>query len=119
MTPRPGIPMRPEATDQCSRRRHAVRLEPVCDMQLSYQGSFSLVKPYGGEEGSGYGNGDGRAEGPRLSGAVQWAEPSATTERWMHVAQRGGSCDNEGRGKGDVSLATADGVRRERERGAG
>src|SRR5438445_10899609 len=50
-----------------------MRLEPVCEMQLSYQGGFSLVKPYGGEEGSGYGHGDGRADGPRLSGAVQWA----------------------------------------------
>ena len=50
-----------------------MRLEPICDMQLSYQGGFSLVKPYGGEEGSGYGHGDGRADGPRLSGAVLWA----------------------------------------------
>lgn len=41
-----------------------MRLEPICDMQLSYQGGFSLVKPYGGEEGSGYGHGDGRADGP-------------------------------------------------------
>lgn len=49
-----------------------MRLEPVCEMQLGYQGGFSLVKPYGGEEGSGYGHGDGRADGPRLSGAVQW-----------------------------------------------
>src|SRR3989440_10444649 len=49
-----------------------MRLEPVCEMQLSYQGGFSLVKPYGGEEGSGYGSGDGRADGPRLTGAVQW-----------------------------------------------
>ena len=50
-----------------------MRLDPICDMQLSYQGGFSLVKPYGGEEGSGYGHGDGHADGPRLSGAVQWA----------------------------------------------
>ena len=26
-----------------------MRLEPVCDMRLSYQGGFSLVKPYGGD----------------------------------------------------------------------
>jgi uncharacterized protein DUF3237 len=50
-----------------------VRLEPICEMQLSYQGGFSLVKPYGGEEGSGYGQGNGRADGPRLSGDVRWA----------------------------------------------
>lgn len=50
-----------------------MRLEHVCDMQSSYQGGFSLVKPYGGEEGSGYGQGDGRAIGPNLSGTVQWA----------------------------------------------
>ena len=46
-----------------------MRLEPICDMQLSYQGGFSLVKPYGGEEGSGYGQGmDARmAPGFRVS----------------------------------------------------
>jgi hypothetical protein len=59
--------------DDSRQGRHEVRLEPVCEMQLSYQGGFSLVKPYGGEEGSGYGQGDGRADGPRLSGTVQWA----------------------------------------------
>jgi hypothetical protein len=43
----------------------------LLDGLLSIAG-LSLVKPYGGEEGSGYGNGDGRADGPRLTGAVQW-----------------------------------------------
>lgn len=49
-----------------------MRLEWLCDMNLAYRTEFTLVRPYGGEEGSGYGEGDGRVEGPRLSGSVRW-----------------------------------------------
>ncbi|MGH3139946.1 MAG: hypothetical protein ACRDQE_09445 [Gaiellales bacterium] len=49
-----------------------MRLEWLCDMDLAYRTEFTLVRPYGSEEGSGYGEGDGRVEGPRLSGAVRW-----------------------------------------------
>src|SRR5207237_8815060 len=51
----------------------AVRLEPLCEMRWSYDGPFDLAKPYGGEEGSGYGEGSGTAQGPRLAGTIRWA----------------------------------------------
>ena len=41
-----------------------MRLEHVCDMELVYReepaygGKFLLVRPYGGEEGTAYGEGD-------------------------------------------------------------
>lgn len=49
-----------------------MRLDWLCDMDLAYRSEFTLVRPYGTEEGSGYGEGDGRVEGPRLSGSVRW-----------------------------------------------
>jgi hypothetical protein len=33
---------------------------------------FTLVRPYGGEEGTGYGEGDGTVTGPRLQGSMRW-----------------------------------------------
>ena len=48
-----------------------MRLERLCDIQLAYQGGFALVKPYGGEEGPGFGSGDGTVSGG-LSGTVRW-----------------------------------------------
>lgn len=49
-----------------------MRLDWLCDMELTYRGGFTLVRPYGGEEGAAYGEGDGRATGPRLAGAIRW-----------------------------------------------
>lgn len=49
-----------------------MRLEYVCDMHLSYSGEFKLVRPYRGEEGSGYGEGVGTVVGDRLQGHVRW-----------------------------------------------
>jgi hypothetical protein len=55
-----------------------MRLEHICDMELVYReeplygGKFMVVRPYGGEEGSGYGEGDGIVSGPKLKGAVRW-----------------------------------------------
>ena len=50
-----------------------MRLEHLCDMELTYQGGFTLVQPYGGEEGAGFGIGEGRVSGARLAGRVRWA----------------------------------------------
>jgi hypothetical protein len=47
-------------------------LEHLCEMELAYRGSFELVKPYGGEEGSGYGEGDGVVTGDKIAGQVSW-----------------------------------------------
>lgn len=46
-----------------------MQLEYICEMELVYRegplynGKFLLVRPYGGEEGSGYGEGDGHVTG--------------------------------------------------------
>lgn len=56
-----------------------MRLEHVCDMEMSYRkeldsqvGPFGaklpVVRPYGGEEGRGYGEGDITFTGPKLQG---------------------------------------------------
>jgi hypothetical protein len=55
-----------------------MRLEHVCDMELVYReepaygGKFLLVRPYGGEEGTAYGEGDATFTGPRLQGKARW-----------------------------------------------
>jgi hypothetical protein len=55
-----------------------MRLEALCKMELAYReektynGKVALVRPYGGEEGSAYGEGDGTVNGPRLKGNVRW-----------------------------------------------
>ena len=55
-----------------------MQLEYVCDMELVYReeplsgDKFLLVRPYGGEEGSGYGEGDGTVTGPRIQGSLRW-----------------------------------------------
>ena len=50
-----------------------MRLEHLCDMELTYQGGFTLVQPYSGEEGAGFGIGEGRVSGAHLAGRVRWA----------------------------------------------
>lgn len=55
-----------------------MRLEYLCDMELVYQeapglgAKFFLVRPFGSEEGTGYGEGDGSVTGPRLQGTLRW-----------------------------------------------
>jgi hypothetical protein len=55
-----------------------MQLEYICDMELVYReeplyaNKFLLVRPYGGEEGSGYGEGDGTVTGPRIQGSLRW-----------------------------------------------
>ena len=55
-----------------------MRLEPVCEMELTYDdipglsAKFALVRPHGGEEGKGYGTGGGTVRGERLAGAAHW-----------------------------------------------
>jgi hypothetical protein len=48
-----------------------VRLEPFCRVSMRY-GSASWHRPYGGEEGLGFGHGDGTASGG-LEGSLVWA----------------------------------------------
>lgn len=55
-----------------------MRLEHLCDMEFVFQEmselgtKFLLIHPYGGEEGSGYGEGTGTVTGPRLQGGLRW-----------------------------------------------
>ncbi len=56
-----------------------MRLEDLGELTLRYvtdahyDGKLVLVRPYGGEEGTGYGRGDGEIRGPRLSGSLSWS----------------------------------------------
>ena len=55
-----------------------MQLDFICEMTLAYRelpltgDKFLLVRPYGGEEGSGYGEGDGTVTGPRIQGTLRW-----------------------------------------------
>ena len=55
-----------------------MQLEFICEMMLVYRNEpltgkkFLLVRPYGGEEGRGYGEGDGTVTGPRIEGSLRW-----------------------------------------------
>jgi hypothetical protein len=55
-----------------------MQLEFICDMELTYRDEpltgkkFLLVRPYGGEAGSAYGEGDGTVTGPRIQGTMRW-----------------------------------------------
>ena len=55
-----------------------MQLELICEMVLSYREEpltgkkFLLVRPFGGEEGTGYGEGDGTVAGPRIQGTLRW-----------------------------------------------
>jgi hypothetical protein len=55
----------------------AMRIELLGDMDLVYHDStfgqkFHLVRPFGSEEGWGYGEGEGTIKGERLNGKVRW-----------------------------------------------
>lgn len=74
-----------------------MRLEWLCDMDLAYRTEFTLVRPYGSEEGSGYGEGDGRVEGPRLSGSVRWVNhPHRRSDQTMLPDAHGVITTDEG-----------------------
>ena len=55
-----------------------MRLEHLCDLELIYRElpgldtKFVLVQPYGSEEGTGYGEGDGQVSGVQLNGTLRW-----------------------------------------------
>jgi len=42
-------------------------------MELGYHGGFTLIQPYSGEEGIGFGMGGGRISGDQLAGQIRWA----------------------------------------------
>jgi hypothetical protein len=50
-----------------------MKMKHVCLMDLGYDGPFTFVRSQEGPGGTGYGNGEGSARGPRLNGSVRWA----------------------------------------------
>jgi hypothetical protein len=65
-------------------------LERLCEMELGYTGPFELVKPYGGEEGSGYGVGDGIVTGDKIAGKVNWVNHPRRRSDGRMVPDAGG-----------------------------
>jgi hypothetical protein len=55
-----------------------MRLEPICDMQLSYQALLTGEAIWRGR-GSGYGQGDGRADD-----IVMWFEADDERYKWLN-----------------------------------
>lgn len=54
-----------------------MHLDFLGEMELVYRDSsfgekFILATPYGGEEGSGYGEGEGSLKGERINGTLRW-----------------------------------------------
>ena len=48
-----------------------MRLEHLCDLELAYRSEFTLVRPYGGEEGNAYGEIEGSITGKRFQGTFR------------------------------------------------
>ncbi len=67
-----------------------MRLNKLCSMDLTYTDGFTLIRPYGGESGLGWGVGTGTAGGDRLSGTVKWSNhPARRGDGIMLPAARG------------------------------
>ncbi|MFN0095742.1 MAG: DUF3237 family protein [Dehalococcoidia bacterium] len=67
-----------------------MRMQHVCLMELGYDTRFTFVNPGASHEGSGYGEGEGSCQGPRLNGTVRWVS---------HARRRGdGLMEPEGEG---------------------
>ena len=54
-----------------------MRLDLIGEMELVYRDSsfgekLILVRPFGGEEGSGFGEGEGTIKGERINGTLHW-----------------------------------------------
>jgi hypothetical protein len=67
-----------------------MHIEYLCDLELTYRElpvfatDFVLVRSSGTEEGSGYGEGDGKVNGPQLKGTVRWVNhPHRRSDRAM------------------------------------
>lgn len=45
-----------------------MRLEHLCNLELAYRTEFTLVRPYGSEQGAGYGEVGGTVTGEKLKG---------------------------------------------------
>lgn len=51
-----------------------MKLEPLCVFSLSYDSDgLTIVRPFAGHEGQGFGSGVGEATGDRLAGPIRWS----------------------------------------------
>jgi hypothetical protein len=50
-----------------------MQLEHVVDLDLRYEGEYTIVRPHGGFDGTGYAAGHGTASGERVSGSVRFS----------------------------------------------
>ena len=80
-----------------------MRLEHLCDMELVYQEApgmgqkVLMVRPYSGQEGSGYGEGDGTVTGPQLQGKLRWVNhPHSRSDGVMLPSTHGVIRTNDG-----------------------
>jgi len=49
-----------------------MHLTYLCDAEMAFESAPILVRPYGGEEGTSFGQGGGTFSGESLRGAVRW-----------------------------------------------
>ncbi len=49
-----------------------MRLEHLCDFEGAFTSAGALLRPFGGQEGVGFSQGEGRFTGERLSGSAGW-----------------------------------------------
>ncbi|HEV7127374.1 MAG TPA: DUF3237 family protein [Ktedonobacterales bacterium] len=50
-----------------------MRLTYLCDIELTFEDDPVLVRPFGGEEGTAFGQGEGTVSGERVRGTVRWS----------------------------------------------
>lgn len=73
-----------------------MKLEAICEMRMSYRNDeFHLIKPYGGEEGSGYGEGEGSVAGNRINGKVRWVNHPRRRSDGRMLPNAGGLVETE------------------------
>ncbi|HEY9288493.1 MAG TPA: hypothetical protein VIT43_10770 [Candidatus Dormibacteraeota bacterium] len=74
-----------------------MRLELLCELRLRYRSDFLLLRPYGGEQGAGYGEVDGTVVGGRLRGRFQGVNhPRRRNDRAMLPAVEGAIKTDDG-----------------------
>jgi hypothetical protein len=50
-----------------------MRLEPLCKVEGRYTPNVAWVRPFGGQEAAGFGQGEGQVTGRHLAGSLVWA----------------------------------------------
>ena len=68
-----------------------MRLEPLCEFQLAYdEHGLTLIAPFAGHEGQGFGTGAGEVTGARLFGPLRWSNyPRMSDDGVLHPDVRG------------------------------